>query len=78
MKTQRGYTLIETLVAMLILVMLSASGLSMAGNTGSSRNGFGKPPARRGTICSIYVKMPTGITATTVSALSGRGRYGAL
>ena len=27
MKTQRGYTLIETLVAMLILVMLSASGL---------------------------------------------------
>ncbi|HAH9930669.1 TPA: prepilin-type N-terminal cleavage/methylation domain-containing protein, partial [Escherichia coli] len=26
MKTQRGYTLIETLVAMLILVMLSASG----------------------------------------------------
>ncbi|WP_250320879.1 prepilin-type N-terminal cleavage/methylation domain-containing protein, partial [Escherichia coli] len=27
MKKQRGYTLIETLVAMLILVMLSASGL---------------------------------------------------
>ena len=27
MKTPRGYTLIETLVAMLILVMLSASGL---------------------------------------------------
>ncbi|EHD8709257.1 prepilin peptidase-dependent protein [Escherichia coli] len=27
MKTQRGYTLIETLVAMLILVMLSTSGL---------------------------------------------------
>ncbi|MCL7667748.1 prepilin-type N-terminal cleavage/methylation domain-containing protein, partial [Klebsiella pneumoniae] len=27
MKTQRGYTLIEKLVAMLILVMLSASGL---------------------------------------------------
>ncbi len=45
----------------------------MAGNTGSSRNGYGKPPARRGTICSIYVKMPTGITATTVSALSGEG-----
>lgn len=44
----------------------------MAGNTGSSRNGFGKPPAGRGTICSIYVKMPTGITATTVSVLSGR------
>lgn len=43
----------------------------MAGNTGSSRNGYGKPPAVRGTICSIYVKMPTGITATTVSALSG-------
>ncbi|ENB8318759.1 prepilin-type N-terminal cleavage/methylation domain-containing protein [Escherichia coli] len=77
MKTQRGYTLIETLVAMLILVMLSASGLYGWQYWQQSQR-YGKPPARRGTICSIYVKMPTGITATTVSALSGRGRYGAL
>ncbi len=32
---------------MLILVMLSARD-SMAGNTGSSRNGYGKPPASAG------------------------------
>ncbi|HDX4038952.1 prepilin-type N-terminal cleavage/methylation domain-containing protein [Escherichia coli] len=77
MKTQRGYTLIETLVAMLILVMLSASGLYGWQYWQQSQR-LWQPPARRGTICSIYVKMPTGITATTVSVLSGRGRYGAL
>lgn len=70
MKTQRGYTLIETLVAMLILVMLSASGLYGWQYWQQSQR-LWQTASGRGTICSIYVKMPTGITATTVSVLSG-------
>ncbi|EHK1123408.1 prepilin-type N-terminal cleavage/methylation domain-containing protein [Escherichia coli] len=77
MKTQRGYTLIETLVAMLILVMLSASGLYGWQYWQQSQR-LWQTASQARAICSIYVKMPTGITATTVSALSGRGRYGAL
>ncbi len=54
------------------------NGRVVASGFAVGKTGFGKPPARCGTSCSIDVKMPTGITATTVSVLSGRGRYGAL
>lgn len=74
MKTQRGYTLIETLVAMLILVMLSASGLYGWQYWQQSQRLWQTASQARDYL--LYLREDA--TATTVSALSGRGRYGAL
>lgn len=80
MKTQRGYTLIETLVAMLILVMLSASGLYGWQYWQQSQRLWQTASQARDYL--LYLREDANWhnreTATTVSVLSERGRYGAL
>ena len=64
MKKENGFTLIETLVAVSLVVILSASGLY-------GWDGCGKPPVRCEITCCFCATMPTATTATIKLPVSG-------
>lgn len=62
MNREHGYTLIETLVTMVVVVILTPAGCT-AGRAGNGSSACGKPPVRSATTWCCYAMTPTGTTA---------------
>ena len=63
MNREHGYTLMETLVTLTLMMILSVGGLY-----GCSSNNCGKPPSRCGIFCSFCAMTPTRTTGTACFA----------